>query len=68
MLVTQHHLAMDNMNPAEKVEIVEWLSEKERNIKTQETMRYRCVLAFTIIAAVAGSIAACSTIRDWLTK
>jgi hypothetical protein len=68
VLVTQQHLAMDNMDPTEKTEIVEWLSEQEENTKRQETTRYRWMLAFTIIAAAAGSIAACPVIRNWFTK
>ena len=58
VVLTQHHLTVNNMEPSEKLEIVAWLAEEEARSKKWETIRYSLTLGVTIVAAVAAIIAA----------
>jgi hypothetical protein len=42
--------------------IEQWLREQEAAIQSEETRRYRRVLTWTIVAAVAGAVAAVASI------
>jgi hypothetical protein len=66
--LTKQHLGMDNMEPVEKLEMQSWLAEKERRARRQETVRFRWVLGFTIVAALSGLIAALPVVKGWLMK
>lgn len=66
VFLTKHHLWLDNMEPVEKQEILSWLAETEKRSKRLDTLRFRWMLGFTIVAAVTGSIAACPVVREML--
>ena len=66
--LTLYHLQLDNMEPTEKNEMVAWLGEEECKSKRRETMRFRLMLVFTIVAAVGSSIAAWPIVTGFLMK
>jgi uncharacterized membrane protein YcjF (UPF0283 family) len=66
--LTMHHLQLDNMPPAEKREIVEWLEEKDREAVSLERTRFRLTMIIAILAAIGAWVAAWPVLRAWITN
>lgn len=66
--LTRQNIQMGNMDGREHQEAVAWLAEEEHKAARREAVRYKWMLGFTIIAAVAASIAAWPVIKDWFLK
>jgi hypothetical protein len=66
--LTRQNLQIGNMDGQEHQEAIIWLAEEERKTSRREAMRYWWMLAFTIVAAVAASIAAWPVVKEWLDK
>jgi hypothetical protein len=45
---------------------LEWISEQERKQRRRETLRYRIMVVFTVVAAIAACIAAWPVVKEWL--
>jgi hypothetical protein len=67
-LLTKLNLQMGNMDGPEQQEAVSWIAEQERASERRDSLRYRWMLCFTIVAAAAALIAAWPTVREWLIK
>jgi hypothetical protein len=68
VFLTRLNLQMGNMDGPEQQEAISWLAEEDRNARWRDTVRYRLMLGFTIIAAVGAIIAAWPVVRDCLPK
>jgi len=66
--LTQQNLQMGNLDGREHQEAIMWLAEEEHKVSRREANRYWSMLGFTIVAAVAASIAAWPVVKEWLTK
>ncbi len=68
VLLTKLNLQMGNMDGPEQQEAVSWIAEQQRASEQRDAVRYRWMLFFTIVAAMAASIAAWPTVKTWLIK
>ncbi len=66
--LTRQNIQMCNMGEPEHQEAIAWLAVEEHKAARREAVRYQLMLGFTIIAAVAASIAAWPVIKEWFLK
>jgi hypothetical protein len=63
--LTRRYLIRGIADKDETIDAQAWLAEQDHMNLRKEKWRYWWMLGFTIIAAVAGSIAAWPIIKDW---
>jgi hypothetical protein len=63
--LTLLNILMGNMDGRENQEAIDWLAVEERRADRREAVRFRWMLLFTVVAAVAASIAAWPVIKEW---
>jgi hypothetical protein len=68
VLLTRVNLQMGNMDGPEQQEAIRWIGEQQHTSERRDTARYRMMLFFTIVAALAASIAAWPIVKEWLVK
>jgi hypothetical protein len=66
VLLTKLNLQMGNMDGPEQQEAVRWIAEQQHASDRRDAIRYRTMLFFTIVAALAALVAAWPTVKEWL--
>jgi hypothetical protein len=59
---------MGNIDGPEQQEAVRWIAEQQHASERRDAARYRMMPFFTIVAALAASIAAWPIVKEWLIK
>jgi hypothetical protein len=68
VLLTRLNLQMGNMDGPEQQEAIRWIAEQEHARERRDVARYRMMLFFTVVAALAASIAAWPIVKEWLIR
>ena len=64
--LTRQNLQMGNLDGREHQEAIIWLAEQERTADQGDTVHYRLMLGFTIVAAFGALIAAWPVVKQLL--
>ena len=68
VLLTKLNLQMGNMDGPEQQDAVRWIAEQQRASERRDATRYRTMIFFTVVAALAASISAWPVVKEWLIK
>ena len=66
LALVQQHLQMGITDDRENIDAQSWITEQDRKRLRQESVRYWLLLAFTVTAAVGGTISAWPIVKDWM--